>query len=102
MFTVREKSPFAGMTVKTMPDAGNDPASGRSLGNLDFCIEDWWQNITGKSWMQSDGNPAAIIYAFRIGKRCGCVPIDNEVLYGKIDGLGYLFHVSELCLPEVI
>lgn len=97
----RERSPYAGMVVKTKPNVGVDLTSGRSLGNLNFRIEDWWQNVAGKSWMQSDGNPAAMNYAFRIGTRIGEVPTDNEVLYGKIGMLGYLFHVSELCLPEV-
>lgn len=97
----REKSPYAGMVVKTKPDVGIDLTSGRPLGNSAFHVEDWWQNVAGKSWMQSDGNPAAMNYAFRIGMRGGAVPTDNEVLYGKIGMLGYLFHVSELCLPEV-
>ena len=97
----REKSPYAGMVVKTKPDVGIDLTLGRSLGGLDFCIEDWWENVAGKSWMHSEGNPAALNYAFRIGMRAGTVPTDNEVLYGKIGMLGYLFHVSELCLPEV-
>jgi len=34
------------------------------------------------------------------GMRCGLseipIPIDNEVLYGKIDGLGHLVHISEI------
>lgn len=97
----REKSPYAGMVVKTKPDVGYCPTSSRPLGDLDFRIEDWWENVAGKSWMHSEGNPAALNYAFRIGTRNGTVPPDNEVLYGKIGMLGYLFHVSELCLPEV-
>lgn len=97
----REKSPYAGMVVKTKPDVGIDLTSGRSLGDLEFHIEDWWENVSGQSWMNSDGNPAAMNYAFRIDMGGGKVPLDNEVLYGKIGWFGYLFHVSELCLPEV-
>lgn len=99
MFDVRPRSPYAGAVVKTKPDVGKDPFSRIDLGNQEFVIEDWWQNVTGKSWMISDGNVAAMAYGFRTGLR-GCVPTDNEVLYGKIGGLGFLFHVSELYLEE--
>ena len=95
----RERSPYAGCEVKTRPDVGKDILSGRDLSNQVFWVEDWWENVYGRSWMVADGNPAAMVYGIRTGLR-GCVPTDNEVLYGKIDGLGYLFHVSELCLQE--
>ncbi|MBQ7894933.1 MAG: hypothetical protein IJ364_00050 [Oscillospiraceae bacterium] len=99
MYGVREKSPYAGMTVKTKSDVGVDLFSGFDLSNKEFDIEDWWENVYGASWMVANGNPAAIAYAFRSGNRG--LPTDNEVLYGKIGGLGFLFHVSELELPEV-
>ncbi len=101
MAEIRQRSIYAGATVKTKPDVGADPMSGAELGDQDFIIEDWWENISGCSWMVSNGNPAAMSYAFRIGMRNGAVPTDNDVLYGKIGMLGYLFHISELCLPEV-
>ena len=100
MFNVRPRSPYAGAVVKTKLDVGKDPISKVDLGNQDFQIEDWWENVTGKSWMISDGNIAAMVYGFRTGMRHGAVPIDNDVLYGKIGGLGFLFHVTELNLEE--
>lgn len=42
----------------------------------------------------------AMMYAIRTGSQEFKVPIDNEVVYGKIGALGHLFHVSELELPE--
>lgn len=42
--------------------------------------------------MDSNGNPAAMMYAIRTGSQGFNVPIDNEVVYGKIGSLGYLFH----------
>ena len=87
MANIRAKSPYAGMTVKTRD--GND-----------FVIEDWWQNVYGKSWMHSDGNVAAMNYG--VHAAMAHLPIDNEGLYGKIEGLGFLLHVSELVLPEVV
>ena len=96
----RERSPYAGCEVKTHPDVGKDPMSGKDLGNQVFRVEDWWENVYGCSWMIAYGNPDAMIYGIRTGMRRGAVPTNNEVLYGKIDGMGYLFHVTELLLEE--
>ena len=96
----RERSPYAGCDVKTRPDVGKDPMSGRDLGNQVFRVEDWWENVYGRSWMVANGNPAAMVYGIRIGMKAGAVPLNNDVLYGKIDGMGYLIHVTELCLEE--
>ncbi len=95
----RERSTYAGCEVKTRPDVGADPLTCRELGNQVFRVEDWWENVYGRSWMVANGNPAAMSYAVRIGMK-GTVPFDNDVLYGKIGGMGYLIHVSELCLEE--
>lgn len=95
MALIRERSPLCGCTVKTKPNVGKDPLNKVDLGGQMFQVEDWWQNVSGKSWMDSDGNPAAIAYAFRTGFKDN-VPINNDVLYGKINGLGYMFHISEL------
>ena len=100
MNKIRERSPYAGCEVKTRPDVGKDGLSGRDLGNQVFLVEDWWENVYGRSWMVAIGNPASMAYTVRIGMKEVLVPLDNNVLYGKIDGLGYLFHVSELCLEE--
>lgn len=96
----RERSPYAGCEMMTRPDVGKDPFSGRDLSNQRFIVEDWWENVYGRSWMVSDGNPAAMIYGIRTGMKRGTVPSDNNVVYGKIDGMGYLLHVSELCILE--
>ena len=61
------------------------------LAGSEIQIEDWWDRITGKSWMECDGNPACLQYAFT-----SRAPINNEVLYGKIGGLGHLVHVIDL------
>ena len=99
MYGIREKSPYAGLTVKTKATVGPDPMTKTALGSKDFVIEDWWQNVSGKPWTSCFGNLAVMVYAFRAG--FNSIPPDNEVLYGKIGMLGYLFHVSELELPEV-
>ena len=64
MANVRAESPYAGMTVKTKT-------------GMDFIVEDWWQNVYGKSWMLSDGNFAAMKYG--VHAAMANLPIDNEV-----------------------
>lgn len=46
--------------------------------------------------MVCDGNPACLTYALRSGIED--LPIDDDVLYGKVGGFGFLLHVSELVL----
>jgi len=60
-----------------------------------FRVEDWHDRVIGGSWMDAEGNPAALDYAMRSGVK-DKLPLDNEVLYGKIGGLGKLVHQSEL------
>lgn len=93
---MREKSPLAGKTVKLKSTVGNWLHA--KLADQLFEVEDWWQNVAGKSWMFCDGNPACLIYALRSGKEG--LPTDDEVLYGKIGGLGHLIHISELALES--
>lgn len=65
-------------------------------GPVEFHIEDWLDRVSGQSWMVATGNPTAIKYALRSG--FAGLPYDNEVLYGKVGGLGHIVHVSEI--PE--
>lgn len=65
------------------------------LSGQTILIEDWWDRIAEKSWMDCDGNPACLAYAMR--ER---TPLDNEVLYGKIGSFGALVHVSMLEAAE--
>lgn len=96
MTTPKRRCPYAGCELRTCPDVGKDPLSRIDLGNKEFIVEDWWENVYGASWRNADGNIAALSYAIRIGLRHGAVPLDDDVLYGKIDGMGYIFHLTEL------
>lgn len=84
--------PFAGKTVKIKP--GVEHFQVENFGGSDFKLEDWWDRVAEKSWMFCDGNPACMIYGLRSGM--AGLPTDNEVVYGKVGGLGHLVHVSEL------
>ena len=82
----RSKSPLAGKTVKIKRG---------ELAGFEIIIEDWWGNLSGKSWMASFPQPAAVaLYAARV--RRDNLPRDDDVLYGKIANIGYLVHISEL------
>ena len=65
-----------------------------NFGGSEILIEDWWDRVYGQSWMVSDGNPACIVYALR--GMDNIIPIDDEVLYGKVGHFGSLVHISEL------
>ena len=82
--------PKAGQTVQIKAKG----LEGRETYKGDFHLEDWWENVAGKSWMTCNGNPACLNYAMRSG--FSGLPIDDDVVYGKVGGLGYLVHESEI------
>lgn len=88
---MREPHPLAGKKVKLQVKGGTHPDFEDGSA---FRIEDWWQNVYGQSWMYAQSNPAALKYAVRsaiVG-----LPLDNEVVYGKVDHFGLLIHITEL------
>lgn len=80
------ESPYKGETV-TVQFKGTDELH-------EFVVEDYWDRVTGDSWMWAEGNPAALNYAMRVYQ--AHLPLDDEVLYGKIGAFGFLIHVSEV------
>lgn len=86
---IREKHELAGKTVvlNCKPDPDN-------LNGQEFTVEDWQINVMGRSWMFCNGNSACLKYAMR--SSFSDLPLDNEVVYGKVGALGHLVHVSEL------
>lgn len=64
------------------------------LQGKEIDIEGLWKDISGSSWMFAKGNPTCLEYAVR--SAANKLPIDDKVYYGKIDGLGYLVHESEV------
>lgn len=88
--THTESHPMSGQDVKVT--LANHPQI--KPGPHVFTVEDWWDKIAGESWMFAEGNPAAMIYGMRSG--ISGLPLDNEVVYGHIGGIGHLVHVSEI------
>jgi hypothetical protein len=92
-----ESHPLAGKKVHLNiepPEGKADAPLFAELIGQEYRIEDWWDHLTGGSWMDATGNPAALKYAMRAG--LAHLPIDNEVVYGKVGAFGQLIHVSEL------
>jgi hypothetical protein len=89
-----EPHPLAGQTVTIRHDVKD--AREMVVGGASYRVEDWWDRVSGTSWTEASGNPAAMQYAIRTGCAVDPVPIDDEVLYGKIDGFGHLVHVTEI------
>lgn len=50
--------------------------------------------------MHCNSNPICLRYAMRASTSAVRIPNDNEVVYGKIDGMGHLLHESELPVAE--
>lgn len=65
-----------------------------NFAGAEFHLEDWWDRIAPKPWGSCAGNPACLAYAVRSIENT--FPLDNEVVYGKIGGLGHLVHISEI------
>ncbi len=93
-----EPSEYAGKTVRIKDDAWHPQFP--SFGGSEFTVVDWWDRVTGKSWKDSDHNPACFIYSLRRG--LSNLPFDDEVLYGKTDdGSDHLVHITEI-IPETL
>lgn len=92
------------MPIHTEPHAKAGTTVSVDLHNHDdverveYQLEDWWDRVSGQSWIHSDGNPAAMIYGMRSG--FAGLPTDNDVVYGKIGGMGHLVHVSEIVAED--
>lgn len=78
-----------------------DPYSGVIPAGTMYHIEDTWKNMSGNSVVDSaaNGNYAALNYMLRAVK-AEILDIEN-VYYGKINGLGFVVHKSEIDLDSV-
>lgn len=88
----KELHPLAGKTVRIKEGATHPQIEG--FGGAPFQVEDFWDRVMGRSWKTCDGNFAATLYATRIA--ANQLPMDDEVVYGKIGPFGHLVHISEL------
>jgi hypothetical protein len=59
----------------------------------EYRLEDWWDHLTGKSWQDSQQIAAWNYASMAVAEN---LPLDDEVVYGKIGALGYLVHVSQI------
>ena len=89
----KESHPFAGQTVVLNDNVAKDVTQGLVRPGEVYRVEDWWDRVSGGSWMDATGNFAAMHYAVRSSQG---LPLDDEVVYGKIGHFGHIVHVSEL------
>lgn len=90
-----EKSNIAGKEVKIKASVTHP--QNPNFGGSFFRVEDWWDHLTGGSWMNVTGNLACLVYAMRISFTKESVPLDDDVLYGHTsDGYCHLVHINEI------
>ena len=89
--------PQAGEVITVKNPKGIDWKTGPTQ---EFVVEDWWDRLGQGTWREGclAGNFACTNYAERAETDLDVLP-DDEVVYGKINGLGYLLHVTELGDP---
>ncbi|MDY6957540.1 MAG: hypothetical protein SVK08_00150 [Halobacteriota archaeon] len=95
-----KRKDFKGRVVRFVDDLPH--AQHAHLAGGIGLVEGYWDEITGGSWMNAEGNPAALIYAIRMGiaeyrDKYNIPPFTDEVLYiHDIFGLGSIIHVNEI------
>ena len=90
----RERHPLAGQTVRLKDGIGKFMQGDAS--GAEFVVEDWADNVMGRSIWSVYGNPAILEYALRIGTAGSDVPIDDNAVYGKVGMFGHIVHDSEI------
>jgi len=68
------------------------------LNGKEFLIEDYCENLIGRSWQDAGTNPAALKYALRNVRHN--LPVDDNVVGGQINGRSNLVHESEIPLER--
>lgn len=85
----RPSHPLAGQTVTV----DSKVVRGDVAPGAEFQVHDWWENVAGSPWYLSTTNAA---YEYAKAATINETLYDDNVLYGRINGLGYLVHVSEI------
>jgi hypothetical protein len=88
-----KQHPLSGMTVK-LNSSAHDPQREMIEPGMEFAVEDWYDRIGNGSWYAGVQTWATQWYCKR--QMTTFIPLDNEVVYGKIGHLGHLVHVTEL------
>lgn len=93
----QQPHPLAGKTVILNERCIAD-SRGMVKPGAEYRIEDWFDRLGLGSWMWAQGHPAALIYAMRsvATPPRDSLPIDDDVVYGKIGAFGHVVHASEL------
>ncbi|KAI4218049.1 MAG: hypothetical protein L6R40_008808, partial [Gallowayella cf. fulva] len=86
--------PLAGQFVTLNSKAKIDPTQGVVVAGAEFRVEDYADRIMGGSIWAGPMTFAVMHYMARA--EANSLPMDDKVLYGKINGLGHMVHESEI------
>lgn len=82
------------LSGKTVQVKFKHPHPQLNTRTAEFVVEDWWDRISDTGWQETYGSPVVVIYAER--RKFDDLPLDEEVIYGKVGYFGYLVHASEI------
>jgi len=80
-------SPLAGKTVQLTRQING-------LVGTTFIVEDYFDRVKSLPWKAVPNDPVSMLFGMRTKNQDALQ--DNEVLYGKIDGMPHAVHVSEI------
>jgi hypothetical protein len=87
-----ERHPYANRVVLLSNNA-QDPLDRKVVPGTDFVVLDWADRCFGSPW-RTVRYPVTGAYAVRV--ELAELPIDDEVVYGRIGSTYYLVHETEL------
>ena len=89
----------AGAAARTDVHTFSHPMRGQKVKlkcGVYFQLGDWWDSFGYGPWIENMHNPVCVNYGLMVV--AANLPRDDEVVFGTIDGLGYMVHESELDL----
>lgn len=93
----KSESPLRGVPVKLLDglEAAMTPSYETiELSGEEFVVDDWWDRVNGASWQDST-DKLSFTYNARQA-RAGYLPMDDEVLLGRIGNKEVLVHLAEI------
>ncbi len=91
---LNRKHPLAGQNVQVQlrrPECDPFGIHGRFLR-----IYDWWHRVSGESWRDGADYGLAACKQYALRREDQGLGLDDCVIYGYVDGLGYLVHETEM------
>ncbi len=96
---LNKKHPLAGKRVQVqLKKPEHDPFN---LHGKVMRISDWWHRASGESWQDEADYGLAVCKQYALRRKDQGLGLDDCVIYGYIDRLGYIVHETEISeLPD--